>query len=268
MSDDNTSPDTGEKREIIPVFRVVVFAAPSEPEALSKILQETLGLHPIDSRIHAHAVPGILPDRLPEDQAQRVAREIGTLGITTEVIAEEELPHLEHPEVVHHALIDDSDLKVLEYRGREERTIPWTEIELISVGYVPLEKTVHIPVDTTVILSAAPRAPTFSYEFPTFSGPEAWLVTTGEPQAYRINHNEMNYETLGDRRTDSATVNFRLLLGDFMDHLPNIYVPPATHAFLRGGLLRHYLFQSSEELQRYTRFHLLLLHRLRSNETA
>jgi hypothetical protein len=67
----------------------------------------------------------------------------------------------------------------------------------------------------------------------------------------------MNYEYLGERKTDSATVNFRLFLDDLLRHTPHAYVTPSTRAFLAHGAERLYHFDSTEHLQRYTQFHCL-----------
>ena len=63
--------------------------------------------------------------------------------------------------------------------------------------------------------------------------------------------------------TGSASRNFRLFIGDIVARSSSAYLPPATRAFLEHGLLRHYEFHDSEELQRYTQFHLLLANRTR-----
>jgi hypothetical protein len=77
----------------------------------------------------------------------------------------------------------------------------------------------------------------------------------------------MNYEYLGSRKTPSATRNFRLFVEDLVQRIPSAYVTPATRAFLEHGPPRHYEFDSTDQLRRYTVFHLLI--RLRAeNQTA
>jgi hypothetical protein len=67
----------------------------------------------------------------------------------------------------------------------------------------------------------------------------------------------MNYEYLGERKTDSATVNFRLFLNDLLRNAPQAYVTPSTRAFLTHGAERLYHFDTTGHLQRYAQFHYL-----------
>lgn len=242
--------------------RVVIFAAPAEPEELAELLVEHLQLHPIDARVNARAVPGILPGHFSPEKAHALVEAVSQLGLAAEVIAEEDIPSLERAEDIHHPRCTEEGLAILDVRGNVERTIPWQDIEMLSIGYVPLEKVRHYVTPSTVVVRSAPKPIEPEEEVTAFTGPEAWLIVKGEPSVYRIDHKEMNYECLGDRKTTSASRNFRLFVTDLIARTPQAYLTPATHAFLRRGLMRHYLFRSSEELKRYTRFHLLLLRRL------
>jgi hypothetical protein len=107
-------------------------------------------------------------------------------------------------------------------------------------------------------MSAARRTAPAPVDRPLPAGPEAWLIRREPSRGFRIDHKRMNYEYLGTRKTDSATANFHLLIDDIIAHCPEVYLPPATRAFLEHGPVTDYSFDSPEELKRYTVLHLLV----------
>ena len=78
----------------------------------------------------------------------------------------------------------------------------------------------------------------------------------------------MNYEYLSDRKTGSATQNFRLFIEDLVSQSPETAVTPSTRAYRDHGLLKDYEFPSSDALQRYTVFQRLLARRGKSQDTT
>jgi hypothetical protein len=242
-------------------YQVVVFGTPGDPLELRELLIEKLGLHPTDAQVRAHLAPGVLPDRLVKSKADELANAIRKLGVNATAVAAAEIPSFEHPELVHRARCLETGLEVIELHGEPECLLPWGEVELISIGYVPLEHVHRYQVVSTA-LTSAPRPPHEALEVAALSGFEAWIIRREPRQALRIDHNRMNYEYLGDRLTDSSTQNFRLFVGDAVRLAPHTYLTPSTRAFLQHGPLRHYHFDSPEELRRYTIFHLLLLEQM------
>lgn len=242
--------------------RLVVFAAPDDPHALRDLLADRLKLHATDAQIHAHAVPGVLPDSLSREQATELAEAIQSLGVAAAAIPTDEVPVFDHAEVIHHVRCLENGLEIVELHGEPECVLEWAEIGLISVGYVPQESSRHYEVGTTTFLHSAPTPPHGSHDFPSTSALEAWLIRREPLRGYRIEHNQMNYEYLGTRKTTSATHNFRLFLNDLFSRTPHAYLTPAARAYKEHGLLRHYQFHSFDEHRRYTVFHLLLLERM------
>ena len=244
---------------------VVVFATPDDSHAIRDVLIEQLDMHPTDAQIHAHAVPGVLVDHLSAGAAARLADKIRQTGVNAAAMPRSDIPDLKHPQVLHHIRYDDREMKVVGVDGEIESRRPWTELELISVGYVPLEMSRHYIDDSMVVVHSSPRPAHEPIDVPSMSGPEAWLLWKPEFNDCCIDHNLMNYEGLGERMSESATNNFRILLSDIVRAAPSAYLTPATRAYLEHGLSRHFLFHSSEELQRHTSFHAMLLHQIERN---
>lgn len=246
-----------------PQCRVAVFAPADDPAELRDVLVRVLGLNGVDAQIHARAVPGLLPDRLPRDRADELVQEIGRLGLAAEVIPEAELPVLDCEHEVHHVRLGDDGLQRLDLAGDVEATIPWDQLCMLSIGHVPLDEPEHryITSTTAVIHSAPPGISHRSLDV-VRTGPQAWIVYGDPEQGFRIDHQEMNYEYLGDRKSTSATNNFRLLIDDLLARTPDLYLTPASRAYVEHGFQRHYEFHSAGELQRYTMFHVLVRRRI------
>lgn len=237
---------------------VVVFALPGDPQELAQVLIDVLGMHPTDALVHARSAPGVLPDRLSRDRAEQLAAAIQKIGVRADVATANELPDLDHGEVVHHCVCTFAGLEIIEARGDLETSIPWSEFELICVGVVPQEAGRHYPTGEMAVLSAARRSPHTPLDTPPTAGPELWFVHRKPFRAYRIDHRRMNYEYLGDRKSDSATVNFQSFLKDLLRYVPQAYVTPSTRAFLAHGPERKFHFDSADQLRRYTQFHLFI----------
>jgi type II secretory ATPase GspE/PulE/Tfp pilus assembly ATPase PilB-like protein len=246
-------------------FRVVVFAAPDDPLVLRDLLVHRLNMHPTDAQVHARAVPGILPDRLTREAAEQFAAAVNEAGLHAEAVRQSDIPDFEHAEAVHHARCLEEGFEVIEVHGEEESIVPWSRIELVSVGQVPQEEDRHF-ISTDEITASRRAAPTDCF-VTQLAGPELWVVRRDPLKAYRVDHQRMNYEYLGAAMTSSATRNFRLFVEDLVRRIPSAYVTPATRTFLEHGPTRHYEFDSTDQLRGYTVFHLLI--RLRAeNQTA
>lgn len=243
-------------------FGVVIFAAADDPHELRDMLAEQLSIHPTDAMILVHATPGILPHKFSKESAEKLVAAIQTLGLRAELVPVGEIPDFEHGADVHHARLYDNGLSILELHGVEETLIPWDEIQLISVGQVPNGVTRHYSNDD-VILTAARRRSKAPQDIPTTPTMALWIVCKGCKRGFHIEEGQMNYEDLGDKKVGSATVNFRLFVEEIISRAKSASLTPATRNFLDHGALRHYQFDSDDELKRYTTFHLLL--RTRSN---
>ncbi len=244
--------------------RVVVFGHLDDPTVLKEILTEVAGIRADDAMAAARMAPGVLPGGLSEQTAQTVASRIVRSGINAIALPESEIPRLEHVEVVHHARCEPEGLTVIDLHGADERRIPWPDVALVSAGCVPVEAAPRLSAEPAVVLHAAPNPHPAS---PT-RGPRSvmllWLIVDRPWKAYRLIHNQMNYEYLGARKTSSAMQNFSMFLEEVLQNAPGAYVTPATRAFLHGVLHRHFEFHSADELRRDTILHLLVMRHLLS----
>lgn len=247
-------------------FRVAVFAAPDDLAALAEILEQVLKLHPTDAMNHARAAPGLLCDPLQRDVAERLAVEIGRIGLQAEAVAVADLPQLDHAAVVHHARCLEGGLEIVELHGQSEQIVPWSDLDLISLGDVPGEMGRHYATGEMATMSAARRTSSPSHDRLLTPGPEAWFICRNPLRAMRIDHKRMNYESLGPRKTDSATANFRLFLDDVIAAAPQVYLTPATRAYAEHGSVEDYTFANADELRRATLLH-WLIHR-RASRTS
>lgn len=243
-----------------PGFGVAVYANADDPHELRDLLAEQLSLHPTDAMVLVHATPGILPQEFNRDAAEKLVAAITTLGPRAEAIPVGEIPDFDNGAEVHHARLRDNGFSILEIHGVEETLIPWDEIQLISVGQVPNGVTRHYSNDDT-ILTAARRHSKTPRDSPRTPAMMLWIVCRDSARGFHIEEGQMNYEDLGDRKVGSATVNFRLFLEEIVSRATTASPTPATRTFLDHGALRHYQFDSDDELKRYTTFHLLLQNR-------
>lgn len=239
-------------------LRLVVFARPDDEDALVKVLMDVLHLNRLDARIHAHAVPGVLVDRLSLSQAQQAVRGIRELGVNAIAVPESALPKLEHPEVVHRAACRDTGFEVSGLSGAERLSIAWSDLEVISLGWVPLDKARHFNVESQVVVFSAPHSVEEKVEVTSLYGAELWMTILGSERVLKLDQDHMNYEYLGKRMADSAVANFRLFLADLVQRARSAYLTPATHAFLRHAHLEQYRFDDSAALKRETLRHVLL----------
>lgn len=235
--------------------RVAVFGAVGDPHPLAEILCEVLHERPTDAVIHAHLTPGVLAPRMTAEQAARVVSLLDGLGLQACAVAAAELPDFEAATVVHHAHLLDPFVEIVDYRGDVAERIAWGRIDLIAIGDVPLETTRHESGATRPLMSAATQPGTSTVQVQMSAGPEMWWVTREPMRVYRIDHRQLNYETLGDRKSDSATANFRLFAADFVTSATEAWKTPSTRAYLDHHPAAEYRFASSADLQRQALLH-------------
>ncbi len=233
-------------------YRVAVFSRGSDPDAMAAALGESLGLNQVDARIHAAHVPGILPDRLDHDQAVAVASAVQKTGVTAAAIAHSEIPAMDHPEVVHHAACLDEGLEILGMTGARSGLISWADLEFVSVGHVPLDSAHHYASESNVIVQSSPHTFEEQSDGVAVKGPACWLIARNPQRVYFINHQQMNYDYLGERKSTSAAANFQAFLSDITSAATSAYLTPATHAILDHGSAHDYTFDDTERFKQMT----------------
>ena len=239
-------------------YRVIVFAAPDDVEELGEVLENVLGLHATDALVLARTAPGPLGEKTTREAAERLAAEIARIGLRAEAVPAGDIPEFTNMVIVHHARCLDTGLDVLGLNAEEKMLIAWNDIELIGVGQVPQETSRHYPAGQMVTVTAARRTVPGPKDMLQTPGPCAWLVCHNPDCQLRIDHKRMNYEYLGQRKTFSATANFRLFLDDVIAHARAAYLTPSTRDYIEHGSVTDYSFDSPDELKRDAILHLLI----------
>ncbi|MBI1344916.1 hypothetical protein GC163_01355 [bacterium] len=242
---------TAAEPSAIPEARIAVFGAPGDPHLIAEILCDLVHLHRTDAVIQAHYAPAVLPLELTWSQAEAVVEKIRGLGIQAAVVRSADLPDFEQSTTIHHARLPATGWEIVDYRGDVAEVIPWSELSVIAVGEVPLPEVTRYPEVRQAIVTTAPQPPMGRMTTADTTGPELWVIRQNPLSVYRIEHRAMNYECLGDRRTDSATANFRAYLADFVRLATGTWLTPSTRAYLQHELRPHYAFPDSAHLQRH-----------------
>lgn len=237
--------------------RVLVLSLPEDPSDLTPVLMEHLNLNRIDARIQVRNLPGLLRHALVPDAANSVCEAIHAVEGYAIAVREAEIPDLSHPIHMHHAARTEHGLAIYDLQGEVSETIPPADLELLSIGAMPTEST-HHEVDYEPLFHTSTGPKGSEIELSNMLGAEAFLIAENPFRAYLINHNEMNYEYLGDRKSTSASANFRLFVDDIIASSPGLYLTPAARAFTGHGLLTHYQFDNQDALRSHTLFHLII----------
>lgn len=247
-------------------YRTLVLSLPEQHEDLAGVLEERFGLNRIDARILIHNLPGLLPAVPSEEAAKELADDIHRWGGYADSVPAADVPSLAHPKAIHHARCSDAGLEIFDLDSSIEETWGWDELALINVGSV-LQERMHRESPDTTLLHSAPGYKGIRMDLTAMRGPEAWLIAEDPLRFRRVKYTEMNYEYLGERMADSATLNFRMFIDDIISRTKNAYLTPAARAFTEHGLLQHYAFDSEDALRNHTLFHLLIRRRMRGGPT-
>ncbi|RPI91244.1 MAG: hypothetical protein EHM42_00005 [Planctomycetaceae bacterium] len=240
-------------------YRIAIFAIPEDRSELAEILAKTLSLLPTDAAIQARNLPGLVNGEFPLDAARRATQALAELGLHAEAIPVDQTPHLHPCETPHHLRWPAEGLEICGLSGEVESTVAWPNVEMISVGQVPLESTMHHTDRKTTFVSAGRHhVPEGDSTARLAAGPEAWVVCREPHRVLRLDHKRFNYEGLAERKTESATANFRQFLMELVARAQDAYLTPATMAFLTAEHAQKYSFASVTELERSTLLHLLI----------
>lgn len=238
--------------------RIAVFGHVTDPDEVSALLSQTLSLNRVDAKIRTRHIPGLLPDRMEPWRAFSLVEVLFEHGLTAAVFSESEIPSLEHPVVVHHAVCQEIGFEVRGLTGADVALIRWDDLELISVGEIPQEPPHHSKTGPLVVVSAASHGEDEHVDATVAHGPELWLIARRPERVFRVDYRTMNYEYLGPRMASSATANFRQLVDDIVNRAPQAWLTPSTHSWLQHDSQFKFAFPSSQALRDTTLTHLLM----------
>ena len=238
-------------------FRLVVLRAPADHTLLGEVFRDQLHLNSIDALGRARRMPGVLKDHLTHEQAEALAAAVRVAGWEAVALPLSELPDPLHAETVHHARCTESGLTRVGLSGEVESQIGWEAVRLLCIGEAPLETSRHYRLNERRV-TAGQYLHGGPLELPIPPSLHLWIECRPPTALLQIVHQHMNYEYLGDRRTDSGTANFRIFVGDLVRFAPHAIRTPSTEAYLSGHDSQRYRFNSAEDLLHYLVWQIML----------
>jgi len=148
---------------------------------------------------------------------------------------------------------------MLEVVDGRDRSHSWSaeSIDLISVGIVPSTGPLrHRPAPAAAMGSSHRTWNDGSILAPK-KRPEA-IVVLHDDSVLSLASDEMNYEYLAERLSNSSSANFMTLVKDLRQMAVDAWVTPSTRAFVEHAPVRHFEFRTRDEFQHYTQFQTLL----------
>lgn len=232
-------------------YRLAIYSQIKDPHVLSAVFQSVLKVHPTDAIVWARHVPGVLNESFTVRQAQELASAIQAQGFRARAIQRDQVPNLRQAIAVHHARCEMNGLQLIELHGMPEILIPWSAIQMICVGEVPIEISRHFPAGPFSGLSASHHYHPPQIDVPLTPSLKL-LITCGQflPNI-RIDHERMNYEYLGSRRVESATSNFQQFIQDLATRATSAQLTGSTRAYMNHEQPESYRFKSPDEFLQY-----------------
>jgi hypothetical protein len=249
-------------------YRLVIFEAPDDPEAVRDLLCQVTGSHPTDAMQWVARAPGIWRQPLSEDQAKALLDGLYKLEVPAEARTLEVLPNLSPPRTIHDAACLPEGFRVKGLRGEPTHWVPWDRLELIAAGRIDQEDEFREVTPPGWVQAAATglnailRRPQVvarrrrALRITRDPVAEVILVRRDPQLALRIVSTQMSYASLGDRRKSASSENFPLLLAEICTRAEQAYITPSTRAFLEGKD-DECLFPSSQALLDYATHRLL-----------
>jgi hypothetical protein len=239
------------------VCRIGIATRPADRDVCQQLLQELLGLNSVDAGIALRSFPGVIPVRLIREKAEMVAAALRDQGISAQVISAGPIPELSSAVLLHHARVRPEGLVVVGWSGQIESVVPWESVIVISLGMVPraggVRQVEHagVPVPGRLFRTE---------QLQVSSGSElvVWIIAADPVRVWRIDHQQFNYESLGEEMSTSAANNMRHWLKYLVTHASKADVTPATRHYLEHGASSDAEFDSVESLRRVTEYYALV----------
>jgi hypothetical protein len=254
--------------EVDNTYRLVVFEAPEDPEAVRDLLCGVTGIHPTDAMQWVARAPGVWRQPLAEGEVRELLDGLYKLGVPAEAWRLDALPTLGPPRTIHDAACLPEGFRVKGLRGEPTHWVPWEKMELVAAGVIDREdefREVAPPGWVQAVstgLNALLRRPQAvarrrrAMRIPRDPVAEAILVRKEPRIAFRVISTQMSYAYLGDRLKPSASENFPVFLADICERAKQAYITPSTRALLEGDW-DGCTFPSSQALLDYATHRLL-----------
>ena len=123
--------------ETAPRYRLVIFDAIDDPQALREMICQTTGMHPTDVVQWLARAPGVWPQPLDESTVRGLLDGLYDAGVAAEAWRADQFPDLSPPRTVHRAACLDDGLRIEGLRGEPTHWVPWDRVEMISPARSP-----------------------------------------------------------------------------------------------------------------------------------
>ncbi len=241
-------------------YRLVLFDAPENPQAVRDLLSAVTGIHPTDAMQWVAKAPGVWPRPLREGEVRELLDALYEIRVPAEAWRADLLPNLSPARSIHDAACLDEGWRVKGLRGEPTHWVPWDKVELICVGRIMLEDEFRSIAPTGWVravstgLNAMLHRPQMivrqerSMRIPHQPVGELILVRRDPRIAFRVAENRMTYASLGEKRLPTAAENFPVYVREILERVTDCYTTQSTTAFLDGGDPAEYEFPSSQAL--------------------
>lgn len=227
--------------------RVVVFGAPDDGDELKSLLTEHADMDAATAQLATRSLPGLLPQRMPQYRAAKVAAEIRALGLSAMSVPAAEVPNLSQAHQSHHVRFFDESLEVVDACDQPYSS-PWSNLKIVSVGVVPSTAPLHHRPASALSMGSTHRSWNDGVHAESRRRPEVFIVLDDGPPLI-LASDEMNYEDLGRRRAATSSANFARLIDGLVKRATAAWITPSTRAFLDRGPVRHYDFRSRDDFR-------------------
>lgn len=261
MDTPTANPDSAETPRSTENSRVVVFAAPHISPDFEAKIAELMQTDVATARYTVRNLPGLIPGQFDRENAAALARFLRDTGVSATAIPSSEVPDLSHAQQTHHVRLTDQSL-LLEDLGDPPLEYPWSDVQFLSIGVTPADG--HHREASSLAMASSRKSWNDGVDIEGRKRPEAFLVVAGNQRDLLLASDEMNYEYLGERISNSSSANFNRLMQDIVQHAPDIWLTPSSRNFMDRGPARHCEFPSRRDLQRYTEFQMLLRGKVQS----
>jgi len=210
-------------REIpVPITRI---AAP---------LAQIVGIPPAEVTRGLRQSPWVLLREVPAVKLDAVFAALAAANVPAKAVPEAWLPRLPAPLAVRVADPMPKGLFLQAAQPPAPPFLPWSELELVSMGFVDLGGEEHYLVD---------------------------LLARGEREddpgvRLRVDGTDFRHDWLGARMQPSTRENLKLLIGEIRDRSPGTRLAGKTLAFLAGEVTASFRFDSAAAYDNYTQWSL------------
>lgn len=225
-------------------YRLILFDAPENPDALRDLFRGVMGLHPTEAMQWVKRAPGILPWPLAEGEVRELLDALYDQGIAAEARRVDTVPKLVPARSVHRAAIQPEGLSISGLRGEPAHYVPWSKLELVHGGRIAADDEFRDPqgigwanavasgLNAMILRGPKPPRTRRSKRVPRDPVTELHLVRTDPQIAFRIVADQMNYSDLGDRLLPSAAENFPIFLAELVARADTATITDSTLALL------------------------------------